>query len=143
MLDRNVKSNDPTWTIAPVFVWSCVEPFIGIVCACLPTFAPFFRRWWAVRRTTGKSTDPETGAGKSGSGAHHLASKDTFRMSRNKKEWTRMHGDPDDEVNLTNHISGPATTRSKGGSSDDLAYPMTSISVKQDVDVAWEAIDRQ
>jgi len=55
MLQRNTSSHDPTWTLSPVFVWSCVEPFIGILCACLPTFAPFFRRWWSVIRTRGTS----------------------------------------------------------------------------------------
>ncbi|KAF7587763.1 hypothetical protein BBP40_006723 [Aspergillus hancockii] len=47
-LGRNTHSHDATWTIAPVFVWSCVEPSIGIVCACLPTLSPLFRRCWSI-----------------------------------------------------------------------------------------------
>ncbi|KAK4185421.1 hypothetical protein QBC35DRAFT_16273 [Podospora australis] len=46
MMNHLVKSQDFTWAMSNVFVWSCIEPFIGIVCACLPTYAPLLRRWW-------------------------------------------------------------------------------------------------
>ncbi|GAB1316970.1 Rhodopsin domain-containing protein [Madurella fahalii] len=46
MMDQLVKSPDFTWAMSKVFVWSCCEPFIGIVCACLPTYAPLVRRLW-------------------------------------------------------------------------------------------------
>jgi hypothetical protein len=51
MMDKLVKAQDFTWAMCQVFIWSCVEPFVGIVCACLPTFAPFIRRWYETRVT--------------------------------------------------------------------------------------------
>lgn len=34
------SSVDITWTWGNVWVWSLVEPCVGILCACLPTFKP-------------------------------------------------------------------------------------------------------
>ncbi|OJJ42185.1 hypothetical protein ASPZODRAFT_77553 [Penicilliopsis zonata CBS 506.65] len=36
-------SADITWIMGNVFIWSSVEPCIGIVCACLPTLQPLLR----------------------------------------------------------------------------------------------------
>jgi len=46
MMDQLVKSPDFTWAMSKVFIWSCCEPFVGIVCACLPTYAPLVRSLW-------------------------------------------------------------------------------------------------
>ncbi|KAF2136377.1 uncharacterized protein K452DRAFT_280074 [Aplosporella prunicola CBS 121167] len=43
-LKHFLSAKDLTWEIGAVFIWSCVEPFVGIVSACLPTFAPLMRR---------------------------------------------------------------------------------------------------
>ncbi|KAE8393535.1 hypothetical protein BDV23DRAFT_180596 [Aspergillus alliaceus] len=37
------KSLDITWIMGDIFIWSSVEPCIGIVCACLPTLQPLLR----------------------------------------------------------------------------------------------------
>ncbi|KAH6713193.1 hypothetical protein BKA61DRAFT_675438 [Leptodontidium sp. MPI-SDFR-AT-0119] len=37
-----VTSDDPTWAMGQLFIWPCCEPYIVIVCAYLPTLAPFF-----------------------------------------------------------------------------------------------------
>lgn len=37
------SSADITWIMGDVFIWSSVEPSIGIVCACLPTLQPLLR----------------------------------------------------------------------------------------------------
>ncbi|PWY89877.1 hypothetical protein BO70DRAFT_384888 [Aspergillus heteromorphus CBS 117.55] len=34
---------DVTWNLGNVFIWSSIEPSIGIVCACLPVLQPLFR----------------------------------------------------------------------------------------------------
>ena len=142
-LENNVKSSDPTWTMSPVFVWSCVEPFIGIVCACLPTFAPFFRRWWAVVRTKGssgpKQVYPSDSGPSSGPGSNQPSAGGAgggFRLSRNCAkgigEWTELEGRlRDDEVGLTNDIvggGGPGSFRTKGSDEE-----MGMIRVKEDV----------
>ncbi|KAK3934016.1 hypothetical protein QBC46DRAFT_429444 [Diplogelasinospora grovesii] len=53
VMDQLVNSADFTWAMSKVFVWSCCEPFTGIVCACLPTYAPLVRRWWSTSRDYG------------------------------------------------------------------------------------------
>jgi hypothetical protein len=35
---------DVTWIMGDVYVWSSVEPCMGILCACLPTLQPLIRR---------------------------------------------------------------------------------------------------
>ena len=34
---------DITWTLSNVYVWSTVEPCVGIICACLPVLQPIIR----------------------------------------------------------------------------------------------------
>ncbi|KAK0702178.1 hypothetical protein B0H67DRAFT_595253 [Lasiosphaeris hirsuta] len=60
MMDQLVKSPDVTWAMSKVFIWSCCEPFIGIVCACLPTYAPLLRRLWRRDTTASNSDSPTT-----------------------------------------------------------------------------------
>jgi hypothetical protein len=143
--------------MADVFIWSCCEPFIGIVCACLPTLTPFFRRWWAALRTrhngssgtpipdlSGKnvsvtgSTDLEN-ASQSNSGGRVKVIRESFR--KNKREWNRIHENValrnDDEVQLTTDITGPGSTRSKASDEDMHAYAMKDIVVKKDV--SWSS----
>ncbi|KAL1966347.1 hypothetical protein VTN77DRAFT_4489 [Rasamsonia byssochlamydoides] len=130
-LDR-ISSTDPTWTMAPVFVWSCVEPFIGIVCACLPTYGPFIRRWRSKSSNSKNSRGINNNSSTSSSGLRF--SKKTAH--RRTTDYTSLG----DEVQLTNEISvtGPASSsmRTKG-SDEELGYPMTSIMVREDVNVTW------
>ncbi|KAI2822937.1 hypothetical protein CBS12448_11057 [Aspergillus niger] len=44
-------SVDITWIMGNVFIWSSVEPCIGIVCACLPTLQPLLR--YTIQRIFG------------------------------------------------------------------------------------------
>ncbi|KAL8627718.1 hypothetical protein Q9189_006585 [Teloschistes chrysophthalmus] len=39
----NGHSIDPTWDNVNTAIWTCVEPCIGVVCACLPIMAPLLR----------------------------------------------------------------------------------------------------
>lgn len=38
-----LRTEDLTWIVGEVFIWSSIEPCIGILCACLPTLHPLFR----------------------------------------------------------------------------------------------------
>lgn len=129
--------------MAPVFVWSCVEPFTGIVCACLPTFAPFFRRWWSSVRS-GKSN---SGQNNGYSASIKMESGSRFKSKReSKRDWavTTVNADYDnfgphgDEVQLTNEISGPGTSMHTKESDEEMgADAMNGITVREDVDVTW------
>lgn len=60
VLTQMFKSEDLTWNMSQAFIWSSVEPNIGIFCACMPTFRPLIRRWlpqWFGGGSTGHGTD--------------------------------------------------------------------------------------
>lgn len=149
--------------MSDLFIWSCCKPFIGIVCACLPTLAPFFRRWWTSMRTTGASSfdTPTPGGSKNvhsnsksvdvtitsaSSGGIGNTVREGLRGSKNKREWARLHGGhgspklrSDDEVELTNEISGPGQGRTIPNHNGDgtESYAMSDIYVKKDV--SWNS----
>jgi hypothetical protein len=89
MMEQLVKSPDFTWAMSKVFIWSCCEPFVGIVCACLPTYAPLVRQLW---RRAGLSSYENYGSDKGGGTKGHLASKllsSTRGAPRDKKDGHR------------------------------------------------------
>jgi len=97
MMDKLVHSPDFTWAMAKVFIWSCCEPFVGIVCACLPTYAPLVRRFW--RRDASSSYAPE------------MYASDKSKIGKHANRISRKHGlgsttlRGDDEIELTVDIS--------------------------------------
>ncbi|KAK1145216.1 hypothetical protein N8T08_004368 [Aspergillus melleus] len=52
------SSVDITWIMGDVFIWSSVEPCVGILCACLPTIRPLLRS--AFRRLLGSLKAEQT-----------------------------------------------------------------------------------
>ncbi|KEY74717.1 hypothetical protein S7711_05466 [Stachybotrys chartarum IBT 7711] len=98
MMYRLVNAADFTWAMSNVFIWSCCEPFVGIVCACLPTYAPLVRRGRGARRLRH--------AGGSGSDGHYSSSK----SNGSRHEWSvRGAFDKklgDDEMELTTNVLG-------------------------------------
>ncbi|KAK4120433.1 hypothetical protein N657DRAFT_579513 [Parathielavia appendiculata] len=116
MMDQLVKSPDFTWSMAKVFIWSCCEPFIGIVCACLPTYAPLVRRLWRRHDGHTNSNTPEMYASEK--------SKTAKRPNWSTSSWkhrTVLRGE--DELELTvNTAIGTGSAEEKksklGGLSD-------------------------
>ena len=51
-LTRMIKDADLTWNTTHGFIWSIVEPCIGIISACLPTMRPLLRRLFPSCFTT-------------------------------------------------------------------------------------------
>lgn len=55
---------DLTWELSCAYVWTCAEPMVGIICACLPTYAILFRRMQSAYRARkyrmGSTTDLES-----------------------------------------------------------------------------------
>ncbi|KAK4132182.1 hypothetical protein BT67DRAFT_463869 [Trichocladium antarcticum] len=72
-----VKTPDFTWAMSKVFIWSCCEPFVGIMCACLPTYAPLVRRWW----TAAQSRPANSYASSSGGGDTTLRGDDEVELT--------------------------------------------------------------
>ncbi|OQE07721.1 hypothetical protein PENVUL_c012G04440 [Penicillium vulpinum] len=137
-LEKNTQGTDATWTMAPVFIWSSVEPFVGIICACLPTFGPFFRRWWSKVRT-GRSANS-----RSNPSAENPPSTTTWlRKPRAKKPpKDSLFSINDfgcvDEVQLMNDINATRSSRDEAVSDhNDMERGDCAITVQQDVDVTW------
>lgn len=142
-LQKNTHGTDATWTMAPVFIWSSVEPFVGIICACLPTFGPFFRRWWSSVRT-GRSSSPGPSSNPSANRPPGTAT--WFRKSRsNKMPKDSLFSINEfgcvDEVQLMNDINASRSVREDAASDDhdvERGDSEGNITVKQDVDISWE-----
>lgn len=141
-LQTNTHGTDATWTMAPVFIWSSVEPFVGIICACLPTFGPFFRRWWS-RVRTGRSSSPGPSSNPSANRSPGTAT--WFRKPRSNKTpkdslFSINQFGCVDEVQLMNDINASRSVREDAASDDHDAERADSegnITVKQDVDLSW------
>ncbi|KAK5735728.1 hypothetical protein LTR17_007900 [Elasticomyces elasticus] len=67
------KTTNPTWTYAPIALWSIIEVDVGVVCACMPSLAGPIKRFWVMavaqhlsslyesRSNTSKSPMPSQG----------------------------------------------------------------------------------
>ncbi|KAH9908545.1 hypothetical protein F4778DRAFT_717585 [Xylariomycetidae sp. FL2044] len=121
-MDALVKATDFTWAMAQVFIWSCCEPFVGIVCACLPTYSPLFRSWWRAMNTE------NSGDGTNGSNGFNL--NDTkIRMNLYRRQWGKLHGKEEsgsreDEIELAGEViaTGPTGSLRTTGSNKELGY---------------------
>lgn len=110
-MDTLVKADDFTWVMAGVFIWSCCEPFVGILCACLPTYGPLLRKWWKTASSSDRYQLGET--------IFNL-DKTNVRNNKARKEWkqlcdTENHLRQGDELGLANDISaiGSGSVRTK------------------------------
>jgi hypothetical protein len=64
-----MKSTNPTWDLTPIAIWSQAEVNVGVVCACMPSFARLIRQAWTA--TFGSLTSKVTTYAKS----HHHTQK--------------------------------------------------------------------
>ncbi|KAJ5375790.1 hypothetical protein N7517_007796 [Penicillium concentricum] len=125
-LHKHTQSDDPSWTIAPVFMWSCVEPFIGIICACLPTFSPLFRRWWAIMGIKKSGTKKQEDYGSGGT-----------RTRRSRNHASEDEEGPDgDEVQLTSFPGWPLNFLRGKASRDDVGSSNAKIRIKEEINDA-------
>lgn len=132
----NTHQDDISWSMGAVFVWSCVEPFVGIFCACLPTYPPLIRLLYrkfmglplitslkSATRSTLKSTTTDTALYKRN--LHHERGNHRIRNS-----------DSDEELGLTNEIAGPGLAFRNSKTDKDTGFPMRAISVRTEVQVS-------
>lgn len=146
MMNQLVKSPDFTWAMSKVFIWSCCEPFIGIVCACLPTYAPLVRKWWTAshsrRDNSYKISEPKGNSNGMSGKPQVLGGSGYISDKPSRREWSRgLHsmGDTtlrgDDEIELTVDISGREISRGKE-SPDGMVGYKNEIMVRKDF--SWE-----
>ncbi|KAK0109151.1 hypothetical protein ONS96_002976 [Cadophora gregata f. sp. sojae] len=138
-----ITSDDLTWAMGQLFIWSCCEPYIGIVCACLPTLAPFFRRWWAtlVTKSSGSSNkfpsdDISPSDYKEAKRRNDLAESVS---GDGKRDWILFQGPikvrDDDQIELTTNVTGPGSM--KRYESDDASDLNTTHDIRVQKDVTW------
>ncbi|KAL8783230.1 MAG: hypothetical protein Q9213_004794 [Squamulea squamosa] len=48
--NASIALNDPTWDYTPVQLWSALEGWVSVICACLPSMAPLVRFSCSGRR---------------------------------------------------------------------------------------------
>ncbi|OAG33888.1 hypothetical protein AYO21_12004 [Fonsecaea monophora] len=127
-----INNDDLTWSMASVFIWSCCEPFIGILCACMPCYAPLLRRFWKSAGSQSRSA-PTSGFSSGNMGSSAMAKSGASIPIKVKRDWDRIVNPTfgDDEVQLTTYTTGPGSTRTKG--SDESK----GITVK--TDIHWES----
>ncbi|KAF4335777.1 Pth11-like integral membrane [Fusarium beomiforme] len=110
-LTELTKTRDVTRAMGPVFIWSDLEPCIAIVSACLPHLAPLRHIVRdKISSTFGSQGDKGTGTGskqwKNGT-SNSKGPMFTYEGSRYFGGGDKLKlGDYDDEVELTNRITG-------------------------------------
>lgn len=126
-LSEFTKAIDVTWLMGPVFIWSTIEPSIGIVCACLPHLAPLAKL--AHRKVSSSFGSKKSGPSypstpwRSRSGAGQGSQKGTplFTFGGDRMKVVEA----DDEIGLTSHVtagSGPRKAHSIGSGSEDNVH---------------------
>ncbi|KAL6818943.1 hypothetical protein GGI42DRAFT_359809 [Trichoderma sp. SZMC 28013] len=94
------KSIDLTWGMSQAFIWSSVEPNIGIVCACLPTFRPLMRRF--IPQWFSSSVDKSGSGAQYGTGFSSRLRSQTGEFYELSDRNTANKDNSDNEMGLTN-----------------------------------------
>ncbi|KAI1370552.1 hypothetical protein F4677DRAFT_350367 [Hypoxylon crocopeplum] len=112
-----IKAVDLTWAMAHVFLWSSIEPAVGILSACLPSLRPLYRR--AKNKVSSNATKQGSSAnwGTKGSRAPN-----SYVRFGSHTESRHAH---DDEVALTRITRGPAGS--------DETIPKNGIMVRSEI----------
>ncbi|KAL4882850.1 hypothetical protein BJY04DRAFT_216938 [Aspergillus karnatakaensis] len=112
-LSEFMNTADVTFLMGPVFIWSTIEPSVGIVCACLPHFAPLARIAHRSYRSQYQSRQSRTGgsasASKSAPSERPWVSH-KYHSHSNSKQYSssrmnRDKGTEEDEIGLTNYVT--------------------------------------
>lgn len=147
-LSRFTAAVDVTYMMGPVFIWSAIEPSIGIVSACLPHLAPLRQ---VIQKKISSSLGSKTGNSNSNTpwrshtsaaagGSQKTNPLFTYGGSRFGfgNEGIQKLSD-EDEIGLTNR-SIMVSTNQKGGapsmSGSDEATPDRSIAVHSTIVVS-------
>ncbi|KAH7120219.1 hypothetical protein B0J13DRAFT_599485 [Dactylonectria estremocensis] len=105
---------DSTWWIGPTLAWSSIEPSVGIISACLPTFAPLFRFNHSSRSNSNPYyTKDKTEASRRGTMIASNMRSPRFGISSPSRNNT-SHVMEEDEVELTCKVGCGDTVSSLG-----------------------------
>ncbi|KAM0234636.1 hypothetical protein ACHAP5_010031 [Fusarium lateritium] len=110
------EATDITWMMGPVAIWSSVEPSIGILSACLPSFKPLLRAMRGKNVKSGGSSNPGSN--------YPLSSKGT-RGAKLRQ---------DDEIALRSQAVGGEGSVHSGNDSEFGHHIHVKTDVRQTVD---------
>lgn len=122
------ENEDTTWNFGRGFIWSSIEPSLGIISACLPTLRPLVRKYFP---TVFGSSPKASKYGYKDSKSHTSQSRDFYRLEDRGKY---PHGG--DEIALTNDIRKGGGNSAGGDSAADLHTeedPNYSIMVQREI----------
>ncbi|KAJ4359435.1 hypothetical protein N0V95_002182 [Ascochyta clinopodiicola] len=128
---RLVRSRDISWAKSDVFLWSSVEPSIGIISGCLPVLRPLMMKilesWFKFAPSTRNSSKQSKSSGFTLSPLETISKKRTRKPRKHDLESTNMTNftQIDDEVEVDAH--GTVTYIGK-------EEKKTRVSVRQDHD---------
>lgn len=135
-LAKLAETADVSWWFGPGMGWSCIEPSVAIITACLPTLAPLFRKTKPANPSSQyyakhSASDPR-GTTKSTKSTNISAAE-----RGGQEQWTRMDDDDDDEIELTrNQRSRLSAYSTTGKLSDPDTLHEGVITVETQVDVS-------
>lgn len=133
VLTKMFQSADLTWNMSQAFIWSSVEPNIGIVCACLPTLRPLIRqclpRWFG-----GSGITPSSQPGYGTDHSRHRSQNGDFYALRDRGK-DPQKDKSDDELGLTNDFKSDHHRQPQDSTEDGIALENhNAIIVKRDIE---------
>ncbi|KAM6476690.1 hypothetical protein HDV62DRAFT_402613 [Trichoderma sp. SZMC 28011] len=132
------KSADLTWNMSQAFIWSSVEPNIGIVCACLPTLRPLLRRcipdWFAGSSLNKSGSTPHYGTGDYSSRLRSQTGDFYALTDRNGSKQDKS----DDEMGLTNNFQSDGH-QPRVSTGDAAAHEETHNGIMVKHEINWSS----
>lgn len=104
------ENMDITWNFGRGFIWSSIEPSLGIISACLPTLRPLVRYIFPSGLGRSQKTSDfyrlkERGAYPSGSGGHAPGNSKIRRGSLDSAAHLEPQNDPNSFIMVRRDIS--------------------------------------
>ncbi|KAL4811207.1 hypothetical protein BDV18DRAFT_155812 [Aspergillus unguis] len=125
-LRKFMSTADVTWLMGPVFIWSTIEPSVGVVCACLPHFAPLARIAHRSISSGYHSRQATGGQSENRQWPSHKYNSKQYASNRMNK------GTDDDEIGLTNYVTTGVGDGYKQLSEENVARITVQSTFKQD-----------
>lgn len=115
-----------------IFIWTVIEPCLGVICACLPTLGPLFQGRHTLETLLGSIRSYL------GIGSHKNHCKTSINKSRSFDAWKShtnqpagtYHEMPDDAIFLTSIYGRQLEDVQSQNSTDEGVYARTNVSTK-------------
>ncbi|KAM0800100.1 hypothetical protein BDR22DRAFT_852859 [Usnea florida] len=109
----SVGHQDPTYSLTSVFIWTSVEPSVGIISACLPILRPLFGHWLSATVPSRSKSGKEPSAKRTTSSSQPASAS---LASPAKDGFTRLEGPTyRDQLELS-YPEGPEISTIRNGS---------------------------